>query len=129
MARATQTLPSTPAEISISTTPMTTFAQRPPLQQLDNPHMMSERGNGRRTSARLAGNDKTIENYDLSLEPVKGNQNVAASKQSKGNPHSTIAKTGAKRKAGQYTCCTVCVTYDARKTLQIKALVLCVSAN
>lgn len=65
--------------------------------------MMSERGNGRRTSARLAGKDEMMENNNYSLDPVKRDQTTAGGTQSRTNMNSAAAKTGAKRKPCQYT--------------------------
>ena len=65
--------------------------------------MMSERGNGRRTSARLAGKDEMIENNNYSLNPVKRHQANVGGTQSRTNMSSAAAKTGAKRKPCQYT--------------------------
>lgn len=80
---------------------MTTFATRPPLQQLDNPHMMSERGNGRRTSARLADKEDVPVTNRYTVDPMKRGQNALGSKPIKTNANFARAKTGNKRKPSE----------------------------
>ena len=80
---------------------MTTFATRPPLQQLDNPHVMSQRGNGRRTSARLAEKEDAPTTDVYTVDPVERSQLTTEGEHSKGSAESTGAKTGRKRKPGE----------------------------
>ena len=98
MTRATEATPISQSTSTISAVPMTTFAIRPPLQQLDNPHVMSQRGNGRRTSARLAEKDNTPNGDDYTANLAKTNQVTIGAKQSK----VISEKTGNKRKPGEF---------------------------
>ena len=103
MTRAAEALPSLPSTTTISQASMTTFATRPPLQQLDNPHIMSQRGNGRRTSARLADKDNAPTTDGYVVESMKKSQPATGGKQSKANPNGVGPKIGGKRKPGEYT--------------------------
>lgn len=80
---------------------MTTFATRPPLQQLDNPHIMSQRGNGRRMSARLAEKDNTPITDKYAVEPAKNHHSATGGKQNKSASPDVSEKIGNKRKPGE----------------------------
>lgn len=64
--------------------------------------MMSEQGNGRRTSARLAGKDDTLGHNGYSIDAVKNSQTVIGGKQNKANTNGAVSKTGVKRKPSKY---------------------------
>jgi hypothetical protein len=102
MTRATEEPPILQSSSTISTASMTTFATRPPLQQLDNPHIMSQRGNGRRMSARLAEKDNTPITDTYDIEPVKKHQVATGGNQSKSGSAGVGEKIGNKRKPGEY---------------------------
>ena len=129
MTRATEVSPSSPSVKTTSKASMTTFAPRPPLQQLDHPHIMSERGNGRRTSARLADKEDAPLANGYNLDPVKKSQIVPGGKQNKGNTSGAGAKTGAKRKPGEYKRHEIWLTCHARKCRSRKAIQFCVSTD
>ena len=102
MTRASGTSPNLHSASAVSAAQMTTFATRPPLQQLDNPHIMSQRGNGRRMSARLAEKDNTPVTDNYAVEPEKKIQSATGGKQNKSSSASSSEKTGNKRKIGEF---------------------------
>ena len=83
---------------------MTAYATRPPLQLINNPHMMSEaRGHGRRTSKRLEEKEDAplINGFGHESELVKGSQkeNINSGKT---KINGVGAKSGAKRKPSEW---------------------------
>lgn len=102
MVRATTAPLSTPSVKTYIQASMTTLAPRPPLQQLDNIHMMSERGNGRRTSARLADKDDASTTNGCNIDQVKKSHDSIEGKQTKVNAGGVGTKPGAKRKPSKY---------------------------
>ena len=84
---------------------MTTYATRAPLQLISNPHIMSEasRGQGRRTSARLAEKEDSpfINGIGLDSGPVKGRQNLDG-RQGKAKLNGTT-RGSVKRKPGKHS--------------------------
>ncbi len=82
--------------------------------------MMSERGSGRRTSARLAGKDDTCENNNYNIDPLKKSQVIIGGKQNKANSYGAVTKTGAKRKPSKCNRCNIRVACYTCKISQSK---------
>ena len=92
------------AFISLTAASMTTFATRAPLQQILNPHMMSEpRENGRRSSKRLEQKEDAmlVNGIGHENEPPKNSKSDGV-KQMKGRGTGAAAKSAVKRKPGEH---------------------------